>query len=359
MVLCCAVFSADRAVAQSGACCNESSCVVMSDGPACIANGREFFVGEDCDPNPCAPSGMGACCIEGLGCTIDTAAGCSNFGGIFLGVNSPCAEDACLAGGCCHPDGTCDFVFEPTCNQQGGIFLSGESCAEAGCGPGACCTGALCTIRTLHMCQFNGGDFFGEGTDCAADPCGAPVIGGCCVADFCSVESQSNCAAQGGAFLGSGSTCEGNPCGVGSCCQTGFACFQAIEEDCTSQGGEFIPDGQACESDCGFGACCLESGCSDIPAFDCLVTGNLFIPNQLCEADPCSPCLTCEADMNGDQRLDGSDVQGFADCVLATGGGLPGPACRCADMDHDFLLTAADVDSFLTALLTSEDGLCP
>lgn len=360
--ICCAVFPAiytSSSLAQSGACCSPTVCFITDDGPGCEANGRTFFEGEDCAPNPCAPSQTGACCVEGLGCQIDTSAGCAAFGGIFLGVSSICDDDACVAGACCQLDGTCTFVFEPTCNQQGGLFAAGVACVNAGCGEGACCTASLCTIRTRLACVFNGGDFLGAGTGCAGEPCGPPLFGGCCVEGFCFVDSQSACAAQEGAWLGANSTCDGNPCDVGSCCQAGFACFQAVENDCTAQGGEFIAGGQDCESDCGFGACCFEAGCSVVPAFDCLMTGNLFVPDATCESNPCAPCLTCPADVSGDGRLDGVDVQGFVDCIIAANGGAPTPACRCADTNQDALLTTGDVDAFMAAILTSEGGLCP
>ncbi len=58
----------------------------------------------------------------------------------------------------------------------------------------------------------------------------------------------------------------------------------------------------------------------------------------------------CGGDLNGDGKLNGLDIQPFVDCIIQ------GPdienGCRCADMNHDNLLTVAgDLGCFIQSLL--------
>ena len=61
---------------------------------------------------------------------------------------------------------------------------------------------------------------------------------------------------------------------------------------------------------------------------------------------------TCLADVNGDTKRDGADVQDFVTCFLATGTG-----CRCADLDGNFLLDSGDVILFVDDLLLGDPCL--
>lgn len=49
------------------------------------------------------------------------------------------------------------------------------------------------------------------------------------------------------------------------------------------------------------------------------------------------PCPTCRGDMNGDNFVDGADVQGFANCIAAAPQPIIAPGCECVDMDFDGL----------------------
>jgi hypothetical protein len=57
------------------------------------------------------------------------------------------------------------------------------------------------------------------------------------------------------------------------------------------------------------------------------------------------PCW-CLADLNNDGLRNGDDVQGFIDCLTATG-----VNCACADLVTDGLLDMADVTAFVDGLL--------
>ncbi|MFQ5424380.1 MAG: LamG domain-containing protein [Phycisphaerae bacterium] len=59
---------------------------------------------------------------------------------------------------------------------------------------------------------------------------------------------------------------------------------------------------------------------------------------------------TCLGDMDGNNMLNGLDIQDFIDCLIGTAG--PGVNCVCADMDSSGTLDLADVGLFVSALLT-------
>lgn len=61
---------------------------------------------------------------------------------------------------------------------------------------------------------------------------------------------------------------------------------------------------------------------------------------------------SCPGEMTGDNKRNGGDIQAFIKCLLQGGG-----ACTCADMNLDAQVTAADVQPFVTQLLTGPP--CP
>ncbi len=76
----------------------------------------------------------------------------------------------------------------------------------------------------------------------------------------------------------------------------------------------------------------------------------------------CCDCITdcrCRGDMNFDNKVDGLDIQKFADCMVNYFGGPVTPDCVCADMDADgFLSTDIDVNMFVIELVTKPTA-CP
>ena len=72
------------------------------------------------------------------------------------------------------------------------------------------------------------------------------------------------------------------------------------------------------------------------------LTGGFWPVTQVC---------FCLADLNGDGKKDGRDVQQFVACVLSGGN------CACADTDQANGVTIADVPVFVSDLLSS--SICP
>lgn len=66
---------------------------------------------------------------------------------------------------------------------------------------------------------------------------------------------------------------------------------------------------------------------------------------------------SCLADVNGDNMINGLDIQCFVDCFM--GGAVPAYClCACADMNGDGIVDMADVQPFVDALLYNT-GPCP
>lgn len=64
------------------------------------------------------------------------------------------------------------------------------------------------------------------------------------------------------------------------------------------------------------------------------------------------PVCACPADVSNDGLLNGADIQGFVDCLVATGSN-----CVCADVLVDGLLDLADVTAFVNDLISG--AVCP
>ncbi|HVO32805.1 MAG TPA: dockerin type I domain-containing protein, partial [Elusimicrobiota bacterium] len=73
--------------------------------------------------------------------------------------------------------------------------------------------------------------------------------------------------------------------------------------------------------------------------------------------DSCEPypaCNTCGGDMNGDNLVNGADIQSFIACYLAFPTVLP--SCGCADLSGNHQVTSTDLSLFVNKLLA---GGCP
>ena len=66
---------------------------------------------------------------------------CDEQGGDYRGDGTTC-EDECPAGACCFGDGTCSYLSEDLCGQQGGFFQASRTCATGGCEPADDCEDA-------------------------------------------------------------------------------------------------------------------------------------------------------------------------------------------------------------------------
>lgn len=113
------------------------------------------------------------------------------------------------------------------------------------------------------------------------------------------------------------------------------------------------------------GACCEINGiCSVVTQARCLsVPGNIFHGagsdcadvNQNGAADVCE-CPFCRGDVNGDQKINGLDVQYFLDCILNHAAAVN---CGCSDIDGDADVDLFDVQLFSSALLLGPIPPCP
>ncbi len=185
-----------------------------------------------------------------------------------------------------HPvdSGTRDFIFT----------------AESICTPppptGACCLpGGMCVETTADSCAAQGGQYFGDGVECADVDCNVVLAGACCLFDgTCIVATAAECAAADGVYQGDGVSCDDVDCPpLGACCLFG-ACFETAEFDCVMQGGEYQGDGVRCSDvDCSIvGQDCCENGKPRALVFqytgeDCSATSHAQDPDKVdCEGDP-------------------------------------------------------------------------
>ncbi|MCH2137293.1 MAG: hypothetical protein MK101_12075, partial [Phycisphaerales bacterium] len=123
---------------------------------------------------------------------------------------------------------------------------------------GACCVGSSCSVGTEASCNANGGDYQGNGTSCANNPCDQPpAIGACCIGTSCSDLTSDECNNAGGDYYGDGSSCANVSCEeppvIGACC-LGTSCFASTADDCNNAGGDYQGDNSDCGNvDCGGG----------------------------------------------------------------------------------------------------------
>lgn len=93
----------------------------------------------------------------------------------------------------------------------------------------------------------------------------------------------------------------------------------------------------------------IDTGVADPPDYPSMIDRGAY------EFQVPVTCGTCSGDMDGDQNIDGGDIQTFVDCFLT--GPAIGPLCPCADMDDSTAIAPTDIGLFVTELL-SPSG-CP
>jgi len=159
-----------------GACCTGTACLVQTAFD-CINAGRVFVgAGTGCSPTNDCQFAPGACCQSETQCISASFPGCLEAGGFFYGVGTTCASVTCGVFACCFGGGNCTMLNLNDCNQQGGIWLSGEICSSNPCGNGACCTPTGCVQLDLYTCNANGYGYSGLGVPCSPDPCLQPCF---------------------------------------------------------------------------------------------------------------------------------------------------------------------------------------
>lgn len=177
------IYAGDGALCTSGVCAGVGACCEF-DGACnldvaseCTAAGGDFQGGgTDCDPNPC-PEPTGACCSGGGCLENQTQAFCEDsLLATYAGHGTECADDVCVPGSCCLPDGSCQDVIEVDCTGLGGTFNGpGTDCNTTTCPQprGACCVNQSCVADQFETnCKgFPGGEWAGPFTTCFADLC--------------------------------------------------------------------------------------------------------------------------------------------------------------------------------------------
>jgi hypothetical protein len=159
---------------------------------------------------------------------------------------------------CCFPDATCADLIAVSCLTQGGRPSEpGVLCGTFTCVAdiGACCfDDASCDELKPFECFSQGGRPSAPGVLCEDIKC-QPSTGACCFPDAtCNVSSPRACGNAGGTPQEPGSNCE-----AAACERTAFAC-------------------------------CLRDGtCEDANSRDCRRMNGTFLPDVLCESNPCTP----------------------------------------------------------------------
>ena len=259
----------------------------------------------------------GACCFEDGFCWVATLTDCGFSGGSYQGDAVPCDPNPCPQpiGACCFPNGTCSIELEDDCWLAGGDFQGiGTTCSPNPCPQptGACCAAdGSCSVLTQAQCTASGGTYQGNGTGCSPNPCPQPT-GACCAANgSCSVVTQAQCTASGGTYQGNGTGCSPNPCPqpTGACCAADGTCSILTQAQCIASGGTYQGNG---------------TGCS---------------PN------PCPQPCPLLGDLNGDGVVNGLDIQGFVNALIADYNPCADVAAPQGVLDMD------DAASFVNLLL--------
>tara|TARA_R110002074_G_scaffold396804_1_gene586582 strand:- start:90 stop:4064 length:3975 start_codon:yes stop_codon:yes gene_type:complete len=266
-----------------GACCSAGNCTYTTPD---LCEGKYQGDWIDCVSANCQPpESSGACCVLDK-CTVDTEQACLDSGGTYEGDNTDCSVNPCPEyAACCLSDNTCTENYnEKECISGGGVFHSGEACADTGgnitCEPEwACCdTIGNCTEVIESACT----GVFNPNVLCADITCEVSPGGGCCACGQCSrVALSSYCS---GTYLGDGIECDVNLCppydpdipaygDCGVCCVGNNDCLDDPsfpEADCVLFGADWDTGSQTCcyggepEGECiGNGVCCLNGVCDD------------------------------------------------------------------------------------------------
>jgi len=223
----------------TGACCNADGECFVTLQLICQTQGGTFFGNQPCEPNPCVAQ-TGECCIDGT-CSVISRPACTAAGGWWLNYGGDCSGSPCATGGrgaCCFADGSCGMRFYSNCISGSGTYQgAGTDCAVNPCpappATGACCEPDFtCSYRTGVDCLGRDGVYQGDGSTCAGNPC-AVTLGACCATDgTCTTVSEPDC--DTGIYQGDATTCSPNPCAqpTGACCALDGTCTVVEAADC-------------------------------------------------------------------------------------------------------------------------------
>lgn len=176
----------------------------------------------------CGAGAVGACC-EGSSCSVLSQADCQTLGGVYQGDNVLCNAVNCVSndpGPCCFAaTGGCLNLLASDCTLAGGVpGPAGVSCTGYVCFPtGACCLpdGTCVGPVSPEACAAQGGTFKGNGTSCATVSCPLPTGAACFPTGFCLQLTEADALAAGASWGGPGSTCsDANSNGVPDGCES-------------------------------------------------------------------------------------------------------------------------------------------
>ena len=178
--------TSEIAVCPTGSCCIAGSCqdTLSSGGTTAYLNegGCALYGTYLGDGTTCATANTtcrGACCSL-YGCIDNIAsADCERLGAAYLGNDITCASQlaACPSGACCI-SGSCQDIVESGdntsahlnqagCTSFGGTYLGDASmCSTSGCTE-ACCFGASCEDLLPIECTARGGIHRGPASNCS------------------------------------------------------------------------------------------------------------------------------------------------------------------------------------------------
>lgn len=224
-------------------------------------------------------------CGSGFDTTLAVFDGC---GGTELACND---DNAAI----CGPGNNSELQLNVTAGTTYWIRIAGWNGANGNyallvtCPPvGACCDGASCQDLSADACGIAGGNYLGDGTDCASNGSFC-TMGACCLLDgSCSDGSEIDCMTMNGQFAGGATECSTTICpDVGACCTNG-SCEVTFRNDCLDGGGEFLGADTICEADTCMGACCFDNACTIQDQVDCADAGEVFWgPGSTCEEVTC------------------------------------------------------------------------
>ncbi len=289
----------------------------------------------------------------------------------LFGVN--CGPFGCPANG-----GWSRFSTLPSFCRPSGDWVMRATWSSVNCVPatGSCCfPNGSCQVLTSGECGTAGGNYQGDGTNCATTNCPQPT-GACCfqATGGCLNLSLANCGAAGGVFQGNGTTCATTVCFPrGACCLPDGSCVGPVSpEDCTASNGVFQGNNTNCGTiDCPdpVGSCCFSTGfCLVLSQADCALAGatwggigtNCDDANQNGTADQCET-PTCPGD-RGDGNCDGGvdffDIDPFLMSLFQPAqyaATYCGGSICAVDIDCSGAVDFFDIDPFLGCLFST----CP
>lgn len=245
-----------------------------------------------------------SCCQRGCRVLQRTGAICAVWAGVIAGVLGVGlmgnAAQAQTAGACCRPStaGGCAIVTPQQCQQMGGLFLGGTSCAPCD-QTGSCCVNGNCVqVPFAGACLAQGGTFFASPNGCSAANCGGGVTGACCdpaTGQCVVVTSPTACAAP--RIFYPGLSCQPSPCvPTGACCNLATGgCSQTTQSSCVASGGQWFANTTCAQANCSpTGACChaASGGCMITTQANCPAP-NQFFPGGSCTGVPCHVTVVC------------------------------------------------------------------